>query len=340
MAEAAISVWDPFARGESPTNVYMDFGEVNDQQPLAWDSCHSNFEPLMNSEVVASIPLPGNSATLPRHTLNPSQRQAAHYNQSINSSENGTVLTFSQPAQSQAASTQIPSITALSQQKHQRQTSPNSPRQFPARPSMPPNRKIGQYICEEVGCSSTFSRESDRVRHEKSVHRKGRLFPCTETGCERSGRPFGRKDHLQQHMLHSHHRAKVTRASAAASFPDTPIVESDPSEGKANSRKHAYERSAGDVSGSEVAANQSLENPRESLANENKRLKLEIQKLQLDKRIRELEKEERDIESKQQELDRARLRLKIEKEEVDAEKRKLEHEEDQLQTEDMAPGTK
>ena len=68
--------------------------------------------------------------------------------------------------------------------------------------------KKGPFACQaDSSCSSTFSRDADRVRHEKSVHRKGRIFICGTRGCEYSQRsnPFYRQDHLTQHIRHTGH---------------------------------------------------------------------------------------------------------------------------------------
>lgn len=57
--------------------------------------------------------------------------------------------------------------------------------------------------CRWENCTSrtSFKREADLIRHIKHTHISPNAHVCPERNC---GRPFGRKDHLQAHMMRRH----------------------------------------------------------------------------------------------------------------------------------------
>ncbi|KAJ0419574.1 hypothetical protein BJY00DRAFT_285919 [Aspergillus carlsbadensis] len=71
----------------------------------------------------------------------------------------------------------------------------------PSTEDAPRHRRILQ--CKWLGCRSTtiFPRESELVRHVKSVHISPKAFPCKEPNC---GMGFGRRDHLRSHQRSRH----------------------------------------------------------------------------------------------------------------------------------------
>jgi hypothetical protein len=63
----------------------------------------------------------------------------------------------------------------------------------------------GRYWCYVLGCPKTFTRRPDRDRHVKSIHKNATLHFCPVPGCKKSsGKPFCRKDKLQEHMQKKH----------------------------------------------------------------------------------------------------------------------------------------
>ncbi|KAL2783402.1 hypothetical protein BJX66DRAFT_318566 [Aspergillus keveii] len=57
--------------------------------------------------------------------------------------------------------------------------------------------------CGWRGCRSptVFRRESDLIRHLKTVHISPKAYPCTKPGCDMA---FGRRDHLKSHQITRH----------------------------------------------------------------------------------------------------------------------------------------
>ncbi|KUJ06208.1 uncharacterized protein LY89DRAFT_744045 [Mollisia scopiformis] len=63
----------------------------------------------------------------------------------------------------------------------------------------------GRYWCEVLGCLSSFTRKADRDRHVRSWHNCATLHFCPVPGCKKSlGKPYSRKDKLQEHMQKKH----------------------------------------------------------------------------------------------------------------------------------------
>lgn len=58
--------------------------------------------------------------------------------------------------------------------------------------------------CTQAGCRATFSRDTDRIRHEASVHSGGRHF-CHVQGCPKNhGAGYRRRDKLTEHLWKKH----------------------------------------------------------------------------------------------------------------------------------------
>jgi hypothetical protein len=71
----------------------------------------------------------------------------------------------------------------------------------------------GRFLCNVLGCPSTFARKADRDRHVQSWHNCATLHFCPVLGCVKSlGKPYSRKDKLQEHMRKKH----ATPAQAVA----------------------------------------------------------------------------------------------------------------------------
>jgi hypothetical protein len=63
----------------------------------------------------------------------------------------------------------------------------------------------GRYLCNVPGCPLTFTRKADRDRHVQSWHYCATLYFCPVPGCKKSlGKPYSRKDKLQEHMRKKH----------------------------------------------------------------------------------------------------------------------------------------
>jgi hypothetical protein len=62
--------------------------------------------------------------------------------------------------------------------------------------------------CTALGCSATFKREPDRLRHEAAVHGINQLlqlYLCPVNGCSKSqGSGYTRKDKLTEHLWKKH----------------------------------------------------------------------------------------------------------------------------------------
>ncbi|KAL4928146.1 uncharacterized protein BDV17DRAFT_264895 [Aspergillus undulatus] len=68
-----------------------------------------------------------------------------------------------------------------------------------------PNSNTPLFRCRWEGCQSStlFRRETDLLRHIKTIHISPEAYPCPEANCDRV---FGRKDHVAQHMKRRHPR--------------------------------------------------------------------------------------------------------------------------------------
>ncbi|KAF8861418.1 hypothetical protein BDZ45DRAFT_774688 [Acephala macrosclerotiorum] len=63
----------------------------------------------------------------------------------------------------------------------------------------------GRFLCNVPGCPKTFTRKADRDRHVQSWHNCATLHFCPILGCKKSlGKPYSRKDKLQEHMRKKH----------------------------------------------------------------------------------------------------------------------------------------
>jgi hypothetical protein len=65
----------------------------------------------------------------------------------------------------------------------------------------------GRFLCNVIGCPSTFTRKKDRDRHIDSVHDKITPHFCPFHGCRKSygvGTPYTRRDRLLDHMQKKH----------------------------------------------------------------------------------------------------------------------------------------
>ncbi|PVH67869.1 hypothetical protein DL98DRAFT_542830 [Cadophora sp. DSE1049] len=63
----------------------------------------------------------------------------------------------------------------------------------------------GRFLCNILGCPSTFTRKADRDRHVQSWHNRATLHLCPVHECEKSaGKPYSRKDKLLEHMRKKH----------------------------------------------------------------------------------------------------------------------------------------
>lgn len=69
--------------------------------------------------------------------------------------------------------------------------------------SMAPSQRQpkSQYACQYPNCKSTFTREPDRSRHERDVHKAQKHF-CNQPGCNHRGAV--RKDVFENHMRLKH----------------------------------------------------------------------------------------------------------------------------------------
>ncbi|KAL2835417.1 hypothetical protein BJY01DRAFT_223687 [Aspergillus pseudoustus] len=59
------------------------------------------------------------------------------------------------------------------------------------------------FECKWRGCKSSrpFRRETDLIRHLRTIHISPAAFVCPEGSC---GKPFGRRDHLMEHLKRRH----------------------------------------------------------------------------------------------------------------------------------------
>ncbi|KAL2862619.1 uncharacterized protein BJX67DRAFT_365887 [Aspergillus lucknowensis] len=59
------------------------------------------------------------------------------------------------------------------------------------------------FRCKWQGCRSytSFRRETDLLRHLRTVHVSPKAYPCPEPNCDKG---FGRKDHLRTHQRNCH----------------------------------------------------------------------------------------------------------------------------------------
>ncbi|KAL2843460.1 hypothetical protein BJX68DRAFT_155602 [Aspergillus pseudodeflectus] len=83
-------------------------------------------------------------------------------------------------------------------------TYPPSTDQSPLLPSVEGAPRADRtFQCRWIGCRSVtiFCRESELMRHLKTVHISPKAYPCTQPQC---GMAFGRRDHLKAHQRNRH----------------------------------------------------------------------------------------------------------------------------------------
>ncbi|PVH67862.1 hypothetical protein DL98DRAFT_662444 [Cadophora sp. DSE1049] len=70
----------------------------------------------------------------------------------------------------------------------------------------PTSTTQGQFVCTFPNCITTFTRNTDRIRHESSVHGLNRpLYLCPIQRCNKSiGPGYTRKDKLTEHLWKKH----------------------------------------------------------------------------------------------------------------------------------------
>ncbi|PVH81770.1 hypothetical protein DL98DRAFT_514430 [Cadophora sp. DSE1049] len=84
---------------------------------------------------------------------------------------------------------------------------PAVPIAAPAAPAVTANAAIqGQFTCTLPNCLVAFYRDTDRIRHESSVHGVNRpLYLCPIPGCIKGhGAGYTRRDKLTEHMWKKH----------------------------------------------------------------------------------------------------------------------------------------
>ncbi|KAF4633286.1 hypothetical protein G7Y89_g4838 [Cudoniella acicularis] len=69
-----------------------------------------------------------------------------------------------------------------------------------------PQPQHARVSCTHPGCTKTFVRDYDRIRHEQTKHRAQRgTYLCTIPGCRKSsGTGYSRPDKLTEHMWKAH----------------------------------------------------------------------------------------------------------------------------------------
>jgi len=81
-------------------------------------------------------------------------------------------------------------------------------------PAMPTQAQV-LIQCTALGCSATFKREPDRLRHEAAVHGINQLlqlYLCPVNGCSKSqGSGYTRKDKLTEHLWKKHGNLGYTK---------------------------------------------------------------------------------------------------------------------------------
>jgi hypothetical protein len=79
-----------------------------------------------------------------------------------------------------------------------------APPSLPSAPQQPPTPQ--RFHCAQVGCIKSFTRDSDRIRHQNAVHnaRQG-LYLCPVPGCPKShGTGYSRADKVTAHLCEKH----------------------------------------------------------------------------------------------------------------------------------------
>jgi hypothetical protein len=69
--------------------------------------------------------------------------------------------------------------------------------------------KQQMHFCEVSGCARKkgFGTNCDLQRHKRSCHEQSIIFHCDYRRCERSKKPFTRKDHYREHLRDFHQEA-------------------------------------------------------------------------------------------------------------------------------------
>jgi hypothetical protein len=126
---------------------------------------------------------------------------------SLQQPETGNVLINDQAAYAQAPyplpSTQVTSSQYIGLQGHSTQVV--QPTQHAATASTAPSMPA-PIPCSQMGCAVTFKRDSDRIRHEGSVHSPNRrVHLYSVLGCSTSqGAGYTRRDKLVEHLWKKH----------------------------------------------------------------------------------------------------------------------------------------
>jgi hypothetical protein len=79
-----------------------------------------------------------------------------------------------------------------------------APLGLPPAPQQPPPPQ--SFPCAQLGCTQSFQRDSDRTRHQNTVHsaRQG-LHLCPVPGCPKShGAGYSRADKVTEHLWKKH----------------------------------------------------------------------------------------------------------------------------------------
>ncbi|PQE27867.1 C2H2 transcription factor protein [Rutstroemia sp. NJR-2017a BBW] len=67
-------------------------------------------------------------------------------------------------------------------------------------------RRAPRVQCTHLGCTKTFTRDNDRLRHEGSAHRNNHgQYLCPIVGCRKSrGQGYSRPDKVTEHLWKMH----------------------------------------------------------------------------------------------------------------------------------------
>ena len=69
------------------------------------------------------------------------------------------------------------------------------------------------FLCTQLGCTKSFKRDSDRIRHQNTVHRARQgLHLCPVPRCHKSyGAGFSRRDKVTEHLWKKHANLGYTK---------------------------------------------------------------------------------------------------------------------------------